>query len=158
MRLNVEIRINEGAGFQRPPVNLMCQANLPGQRNFEFDFEAPDVPTITDLRVSLPAQHPIRTALLFARHRFYAETAPQAAAKEAAPQEASAAGTPRGTPADIPRPPAREQQPAPQTPASSRPAPWDVPRRPDGPSAAEPRPPERYPEPRVDVPRRKRLE
>src|SRR5262249_58778274 len=40
-RFNVEIRINEASGFQRPPVNLMCQANLPEQRNFEFDFEAP---------------------------------------------------------------------------------------------------------------------
>lgn len=146
-RLNVEIRINEGAGFHRPPVNLMCQANLSEQRNFEFDFEAPDVPTITDLRVSLPAVHPIRTALLFTRHRFYADAAPRVAPEAEAPRVA---------PAEIPKP-AREPQPPP-APASPRPAPWDVPRRPERPAASEPRAPERYPEAPRDVPRRRRLD
>jgi hypothetical protein len=147
-RLNVEIRINEGAGFHRPPVNLMCQANLLEQRNFEFDFEAPDVPTITDLRVSLPAVHPIRTALLFARHRFYADAAPRVA------PEAEAL---RSAPAEIHQPAAKEPQPPP-APASPRPVPWDVPRRPDRPGVSEPRPADRHPEPPRDVPRRRRLE
>lgn len=71
-RITVEIRINEGSGFQRAPVNLSCEATVPGQRNFEYDFEAPDVPTITDLKVAIQAHHPIKTALLFNRHRFYA--------------------------------------------------------------------------------------
>jgi hypothetical protein len=157
-RINVEIRINEGAGFHRPAVNLVCEAKLPEQRNFEFDFEAPDVPTVTDLRVSLPARYPIHTALLFARHRFYAEEAPRAA------QEAPAARRPPESPVNpvsAELPPAgvervRDSRPA----APARPAPWDVPRRPDRVAAPEERPGERRPEPDRDVPppRRRRLE
>ena len=144
-RLNVEIRINEGAGFQRPPVNLMCQANLEGQRNFEFDFEAPDVPTITDLRVSISAHHPIRTALLFARHRFYAEAAPQV-------QEASAAWCGRCPNQSETSGPGIALHGASAQPSQR--APWDVPRRPERAAGSEPRQSERHPEPRVDVPRR----
>jgi hypothetical protein len=71
-RIAVEIRINEGSGFRRQPVILSCDVKNADQLNFEFDFDAPDVPTITDFKVSLQAHLPIRTALLFARHRFYA--------------------------------------------------------------------------------------
>ncbi len=71
-RIAVEIRINEGSGFRRQPVILSCEPKNTDQLNFEFDFDAPDVPTITDLKVSLQAHLPIRTALLFTRHRFYA--------------------------------------------------------------------------------------
>jgi hypothetical protein len=68
----IEIRINEGTGHHRAPTNGAAEARLPEQRNFEFDFDAPDVGTITDLRVSVPAHFGIQTALLFVRHRFYA--------------------------------------------------------------------------------------
>ncbi len=159
-RINVEIKINEGAGFHRPAVNLMCEAKLPDQRNFEFDFEAPDVPTITDLRVSLPARYPVRTALLFARHRFYAEETPRVV------QEAPAARprppeTPINSTASVPpvAPPAGGVRGG-IPPLPPRPAPWDVPRRPDRMAAPEDRPDERRPESDRDVPppRRRRLE
>ncbi|MGQ9919105.1 MAG: hypothetical protein ACUVS7_16995, partial [Bryobacteraceae bacterium] len=87
MRIPAEIRINEGSGFQRAPLNLVSESVIPGQTNFEFDFEAPDVPTITDLRVAVPAHIPIRTALLFSRHRFYAGRAQEPAARVVQPVE-----------------------------------------------------------------------
>lgn len=70
-RMNAEVRLNEGSGFRRPPINLVCECRLSDQRNFESDFDAPDVPIINDARVTLQAHHPIRTALLYTRHRFY---------------------------------------------------------------------------------------
>jgi hypothetical protein len=158
-RINVEIRINEGAGFHRPAINLVCEAKLPEQRNFEFDFEAPDVPTITDLRVSLPARYPMRTALLFNRHRFYAEEAPRVV-QEASVARGRAQESPVNSVSSDAPPEAvekvRESKPAPPV----RPAPWDVPRRPDRVAAPEERPGERRPEPGRDVPppRRRRLE
>ena len=77
-RIPIEIRINEGSGFRREPINLTSEANLEQQFNFDFDFDAPDVATILDVKVTLQAHHPIRTALLFARHRFYSSD-PQSA-------------------------------------------------------------------------------
>jgi len=70
--MSVEIRLNEGTGFRREAIILSSEAKLDEQYNFEFDFEAPDVPTITDVRVTVQAYQPIRTATLFIRHRFYA--------------------------------------------------------------------------------------
>jgi hypothetical protein len=70
--ISAEIRLNEGSGFRREAIILTTEAKLDDQYNFEFDFEAPDVPTITDLRVTVQAFHSVRTALLFSRHRFYA--------------------------------------------------------------------------------------
>ncbi len=80
-KMTVEIRINEGAGYARPPLNLSSIATGPEQRNFEFDFDAPDVTVISDLVVAMPAEQQIRTALLFIRHRFYAERSSDAAPK-----------------------------------------------------------------------------
>jgi len=65
-RITAEIFLNERSG-PRPPVTLYCESKSSDQLNFEFDFEAPDVPTISDARVTIQAQHPIRTALLFVR-------------------------------------------------------------------------------------------
>lgn len=70
--MSVEIRLNEGTGFRREAIILSSEAKLDEQYNFEFDFEAPDVPTITDVRVTVQAYQPVRTAMLFIRHRFYA--------------------------------------------------------------------------------------
>jgi hypothetical protein len=78
-KIMVEIRINEGSGFRRQPVIASCEVTNAEQRNFEFDFDAPDVPTITDLKVSLQAHLPVRTALLFLRHRFYSARSQDAA-------------------------------------------------------------------------------
>lgn len=153
-RITVEIRLNESSGFRRPAINLMCEAKTPEQRNFEFDFEAPDVAIITDLRVSLPARYPIRTALLFARHRFYAEEG------SASPASVEPSGSNR--------PPAPEPQPVPVAPrgfqpVSPRSAPWDVPRRPDrSMKPADQRTPEPAQQPDIsrdaNPPRRRRLE
>jgi hypothetical protein len=69
--IGAEIRINEGSGFRRDSIILTSDVKLDEQYNLELDFEAPDVPTITDLRVTVPAYHTVHTALLFIRHRFY---------------------------------------------------------------------------------------
>ncbi len=135
-KLSVEIRVNEGSGFRRPAILLSCESKMPEQRNFEFDFDAPDVPTITDLRVSLQAHHPVRTALLFARYRFFANRAQEGPAPRAVEPIA---------PVPEPLPP----------PPPSRPAPWDSPR--DVPRDA-PRKTEKPPEPPPPPPRRRRLE
>jgi hypothetical protein len=72
-RVPVEVRINEGSGLRRSPIHGVAQVQFAGQRNVEFDFEAPDIATVTDLRVAVPAHFNVRTALLFVRHRFYAQ-------------------------------------------------------------------------------------
>ncbi len=72
--IGAEVRINEGSGFRRESLILTGDVKLGEQYNIELDFEAPDVPTITDLRVTVPAYHTVHTALLFMRHRFYAGT------------------------------------------------------------------------------------
>jgi hypothetical protein len=72
-QLPVEIRINEGSGSRRAPIHGVAQVRFAGQKNVEFDFEAPDIATVTDLRVAVPAHFSVRTALLFVRHRFYAQ-------------------------------------------------------------------------------------
>jgi hypothetical protein len=79
-RINVELRLNEGSGFRRVPLNLVSECRLNDQRNFEYDFEAPDVATINDARVTFQAHHPIRTALLYARHRFFGQRVQDSAA------------------------------------------------------------------------------
>jgi len=78
-RIAVELRLNEGSGFRRDPLNLVSECRLNDQRNFECDFEAPDVATINDARITLQAHHPIRTALLYARHRFFGQRMPETA-------------------------------------------------------------------------------
>lgn len=159
-RIAVEIRINESSGFHRPRVNLSAQVDSPEQRNFEFDFDAPDIPTITDLIVAVEAHLPVRTALLFIRHRFYADN--------------RAAETPRPAPAPriervserVAEPVAgRSQFPAGRTPDAepfSQPAPWDLPPRDVAPGAGTARPVQRAarnPEPEPQPPpRRRRLE
>ena len=69
--IGAEVRLNEGSGFRRESYILTGDVKLDEQYNIEMDFEAPDVPTITDVRVTVPAYHTVRTALLFMRHRFY---------------------------------------------------------------------------------------
>jgi hypothetical protein len=83
-RIPVEISINEGSGFRRQPVRLSYEVANRDQRNFEFDFDAPDIQTITDLKIGLPAHLAIRTAMLFTRHRFFA-TRPSDATKPIEP-------------------------------------------------------------------------
>ncbi len=100
--IGAEIRLNEGSGFRRESMILTGNVKLDAQYNIEMDFDAPDVPTITDLRVTIPAYHGVRTALLFMRHRFYAsrQETPEARGiereterpAEAAPAAASANG------------------------------------------------------------------
>jgi hypothetical protein len=70
--ISAEIRLNEGSGFRREAIILQAEAKLDDQYNFELDFESQDVPTITDVRVTVQAYHAVHTALLFARHRFFA--------------------------------------------------------------------------------------
>ena len=138
-KIAVEIRINEGSGFRRQPMIVACEVKNTEYRNFEFDFDAPDVPTITDLKVSLQAHLPIRTALLFIRHRFYAsrsQEAPKAVEVQPLPPEPQPSRIP--PPRDVPpprqpaEPPARASRldPRVETAADSQDssrAPWETP-------------------------------
>ena len=140
-RIVVEISVNESAGFQRPPIRLAYEVATWGQRNFEFDFEVLDTPTITDLRITVPGHLPIRTAMLFTRHRFFASPAASPAAAPSKPAESHAPPRPSRTEGEPPRrEPGREGrmsrlEPRPETPPDPRLAdeaeapPWERPRR-----------------------------
>ena len=148
-KIAVEIRINEGSGFRRQPVIVSCEVKDAQYHNFEFDFDAPDVPTITDLKVGLQAHLPIRTALMFIRHRFYAGRAQdvsRAADVTPLPPEPQISRTP-ASPRDVP--PSRVPPPEAPPVRTSRLEPPASPREPErAPWEAPPSPP----------PRRRRLE
>jgi hypothetical protein len=165
MRIPAEIRINEGSGFQRAPLNLISESVIPGQTNFEFDFEAPDVPTITDLRVAVPAHIPIRTALLFNRHRFYAGRAQEPAARPVQPMErivepAPPPAAPAPPPYAPPQPPPPQAAPPQYPPPPAAPAPpYGAPPRPapyppQGPPPPAAPPPYQPPPPPAEEPKR----
>ena len=76
-RLNVELRVNPGEGYEQKPEYLTTVFEVEGQRNFAVDFNAPgDVITINDIRVSLRSAQPIRSAILYVRGRLMASSAP----------------------------------------------------------------------------------
>ena len=95
--IGAEIRLNEGSGFRRESLILTGDVRLDEQFNLELDFEAPDVPTITDLRVTVPAYHTVRTALLFMRHRFYANRQEPSEPRQIERELERAPATPRPT-------------------------------------------------------------
>jgi Bacterial Type VI secretion, VC_A0110, EvfL, ImpJ, VasE len=157
-RVPVEIRINEGSGSRRAPIHGVAQVRFAGQKNVEFDFDAPDIATVTDLRVAVPAQFNVRTALLFVRHRFYAqnsertslpahpiESSPRASAPAPTPEEIdSAVGRSNAVSSSF-RPPLQAHH---EISRSS----WST--RDEQAPASEPRPAENS----VSLPRRRRLE
>jgi hypothetical protein len=155
-RIPVDISINEGSGFRRQPVHLSHEVASREQRNFEFDFDAPDVQTITDLKVSVPSRFPVRTAMLFTRHRFYA-TRPQDAPRTIDPVRPVAEPANAGAPPPAPEPPSPRRDPFAEPPPRGR-------------SRIEPQHPEPAPDPRIDrepaapwqnpppPPRRRRIE
>lgn len=68
MLLNAEIRLNEGSGQQIEPIYGKARCDLPGQRNFAMEFDAPsNVQAISDIRVVVNAALPIRNCLLYGR-------------------------------------------------------------------------------------------
>lgn len=156
-RIPAEIRINEGSGFQRAPLNLVSEAVIPGQTNFEFDFEAPDVPTITDVRVAVPAHIPIRTALLFTRHRFYAGRAQEPAARPVQPVErAPEPAPPFAPPPQAPPPPHAAPPQAPPAYGAPPPPPYGAPPQPPyaPPHGVPPAAPPQQPPPPPEEPKR----
>ena len=157
-RIPAEIRINEGSGFQRAPMNLSSDSRIPGQVNFEFDFEAPDVPTITDIKVAVPSHFPIRTALLFSRHRFYAGDRMQPAQGRVEPMQRPPQEPQRPPQQPPQQPPPQYQQPQqypPQQPPYPPQQPPYPPQQPPqqgppryaGPPQAPPQPPQQPPQP-----------
>ena len=69
-RLPVELRINPGGGYTHRPINGVARQEIDDQRNFAIDFRAPeDVVSINDVRVSVQASQPIRSAILYVRAR-----------------------------------------------------------------------------------------
>ena len=156
--IGAEIRLNEGSGFRREAIILTSNVRLDEQYNLELDFEAPDVPTITDLRVTVPNYHTVRTALLFMRHRFYAgrmespeprsidprssdpraqepRPADQQRASLRTPDEAARNGAPGRLQTLVEEPPATLAQELPQQPSW---VPRDAGTSPATPSAEEP--------------------
>jgi hypothetical protein len=155
-KITVEIRVNEGSGFRRPATHVTHEVRLPNQRNFEFDFDAPDVPRITDLRISVAAHHPIRTALLFTRHRFYAAEPAAVPARQPLPDPVPAPEPLRQEPRETEPRRASRLAPLDQAP------PWDKPA--ERPPEPDPRAPNVRRDRRDDdldtppPPRRRRLE
>jgi hypothetical protein len=146
----VEVRINEGSGARRAPIHGIAQVRFAGQRNVEFDFDAPDIATVTDLRVSVPAHFNVRTALLFLRHRFYAPDAERISPPADSPLRASELARARGELESA------ELEPVAVSASSFRPPLRAQPR------AARQMPEERHPIPEEPIatppPRRRRLE
>lgn len=65
-----EVRVNVGTGHGLSSLYPQARCELPEQRNFAIDFEAPrDVHTIQDVRVIVSTAHPIRSCLLYQRRR-----------------------------------------------------------------------------------------
>ncbi len=65
-----EVRVNVGTGQGHNSLYPQARCELPEQRNFAIDFEAPrDVHTIQDVRVIVNTVHPIRSCLLYQRRR-----------------------------------------------------------------------------------------
>jgi hypothetical protein len=93
-QIPVELGMNEGSGARRTPLHGVAYVRAEGQNNVEFDFDAPEVQTIIDLRVTVPARFPVSGVLLFIRHRFYVDEAP-----------ATRPETPREEPVSAFRPP-----------------------------------------------------
>ena len=121
----VDLRINEGSGSDRPSRNIDgraeegAQVRLNAQRNFELDFEAPTVTTISDLRVSVPLNLGLKVALLFMRYRLQSES--PAIGRSGGHSTAEQSGEYR--PAELPI-----RHPAPSTSSASPDvplAPWD---------------------------------
>ncbi len=124
--IGAEIRLNEGSGFRRESLILTGDVKFDEQNNIELDFEAPDVPTITDLRVTVPAYHTVHTALLFLRHRFYASRQENLEARPIE-REPERSNTPLRTP-PVPANIAKESlSEAPLRPPSARPERSEVP-------------------------------
>jgi predicted component of type VI protein secretion system len=70
--LRAEIRFNVGAGQPLGPVYGTAHCEIPGQRNFAIDVDAPaEVSTISDLRVTMNATWPIKSCLLYVRRFLY---------------------------------------------------------------------------------------
>jgi hypothetical protein len=73
--LTGELRINAGEGYNRPPERPRSNYDVEGQRNFAFDFNAPeDINAINDIRVSVRSTQPIRSAILYVRSRLTSES------------------------------------------------------------------------------------
>jgi hypothetical protein len=70
--LNAEIRVNVGGGQSLRPIYGTASCEVPDQRNFAIDFDAPaEVLTISDLRVSVNAAWPMKSGLLYLRRFLY---------------------------------------------------------------------------------------
>lgn len=70
--IRTEVRINVGAGQGYNSIYPETKGELPEQRNFALDFEAPpDVHTIQDVRIIVNTTYPIRSCLLYQRRRFF---------------------------------------------------------------------------------------
>jgi hypothetical protein len=71
----VEIRFNVGAGQPLGPVYGTAHCDIPGQRNFAIDVDAPaEVAAISDLRVTMNTTWPIKSCLLYVRRFLHGAT------------------------------------------------------------------------------------
>lgn len=71
-RLTLELRINPNSGQRLEPIRVSQRCEILGQKNFAFDFEAPEtVLTILDLRAVVRVTHPILGAMLYVQRRLH---------------------------------------------------------------------------------------
>ncbi|HEX9001041.1 MAG TPA: hypothetical protein VGB07_14140 [Blastocatellia bacterium] len=108
-----EVRINVGAGQGFESLYPKAKCEVPEQRNFAIDFEAPpEAHTIHDLRVIVNTAHPIRSCLLYQRRRFI-----EGGASHVSIQPPPAFPPPPQPPPNFPKPPAlKTTTPVPEAP------------------------------------------
>lgn len=110
-----EVRINVGAGQGFESLYPKARCEMPEQRNFAIDFEAPpEAHTIHDLRVIVNTAHPIRSCLLYQRRRFIEGGASRVSVQ---PQSPTYPPPPPQPPPNFPNPPVfRPPTPVPESP------------------------------------------
>jgi hypothetical protein len=110
------IRINVGSGTANDVGYQSAVCDISGQRNFAIDFETREVGEITDVRVTIRSDHPIRSSMLYVKKFLFAEkpVATQSQQPDAPPSRPQAPEPRPVAPQPIPRP-IITSQPTPRT-------------------------------------------
>lgn len=92
--LRVDLRINVASGAAHP-VSRVIACEMPGQRNFAVNFDAPpDLATLTGLQVTVQPGYRVRGAVLYQRRLGLASEAMAAANTDVAPRVAESQPSP----------------------------------------------------------------
>jgi hypothetical protein len=105
------IRINVSGGTSNNPIYQQVACEISGQRNFAIDFETREVSAITDVRVSIRSDHPVRSAMLYVKKFLFAEKTPERPAAPPEPPKPAPPSQPRIMTATAPPPPQQPNDP-----------------------------------------------